>query len=114
MRNTLWLGVAVAVAATLIGSMLAVLFQRTDLPGRRFFDTLVWINLFTPSYLVALAWELLFARGGFIDNVIVPLPDGVINTIFSPVGLTAILFAAPVPFRVPDGRRGAARPGLGV
>jgi len=96
--NTLWLGVLVAVLGTALGAGLAVLLQRTDLPGRRVFDALVWITLFTPSYLVALAWELLFSRGGFIDVTIAPLPDGVIGTIFSPAGLAALLALRLFPF----------------
>jgi len=96
--NTLWLGIAVAVLATLVGLALAVLALRTDLPGRRLVDSLVWITLFTPSYLVALAWELLFARGGFIDAAIAPLPDAAVNTIFSPVGLTVLLVLRLFPF----------------
>ena len=98
MLNTAWLGVAVAVLGTLVGAVVAVLVRNTDLPGRRVFDGLVWITLFTPSYLVALAWELLFSRGGFIDSTIAPLPDAVVNTIFSPVGLAAILTLRLFPF----------------
>lgn len=111
MVNTLWLGVAVAVIGTLIGAVLAVLLRHTDLPGRRLFDGLVWITLFTPSYLIALAWELLFSRGGFIDITITPLPDGVINAIFSPLGLTAILSLRLFPFAYLS--VGAALRGLG-
>ncbi|HWE61853.1 MAG TPA: ABC transporter permease subunit, partial [Chloroflexota bacterium] len=98
MLNTAWLGVAVAASGTLTGALLAVLFQRTDLPGKRLFEGLVWVTLFTPSYLVALAWELLFSRGGFIDTTIAPLPDGFINTTFSPVGLTVLLALRMFPF----------------
>ena len=98
MFNTLWLGIAVAVLGTLTGAVLAVLLIRTSLPGKVLFDALVWVTLFTPSYLVALAWELLFSRGGFIDSSIVPLPDGLINTIFSPVGLTVLLVLRLFPF----------------
>lgn len=111
MVNTLWLGIAVAVIGTAAGAALAVLLSHTDLPGRRLFDGLVWITLFTPSYLVALAWELLFSRGGFIDNTIAPLPDGVINTIFSPIGLTIILSLRLFPFAYLS--VGAALRGLG-
>ncbi len=97
MLNTTWLGLAVAVLGTALGAAFAILMLRTDLPAKRVFDGLVWITLFTPSYLVALAWELLFSRGGFIDGII-PLPDGVINTIFSPVGLTILLSLRLFPF----------------
>jgi len=95
--NTTWLGLAVAVLGTALGAAFAILMLRTDLPAKRVFDGLVWITLFTPSYLVALAWELLFSRGGFIDGI-VPLPDGVVNTIFSPVGLTLLLSLRLFPF----------------
>ncbi len=98
MLNTIWLGLAVAISGTLVGAALAVLHQRTDLPGRRLFNLLVWVNLFTPSYLIALAWELLFSRGGFLDATVLPLPDGVINVIFSPVGLTVLLTLRLFPF----------------
>jgi len=98
MINTLGLGLAVAALGTLGGAALAVLLLRTDLPGRHAFDGLVWITLFTPTYLVALAWELLFSRGGFIDNTVAPLPDGVIAAIFSPVGLTVLLALHHFPF----------------
>jgi len=96
--NTAWLGAAVACFGTLLGAVLAVLVKRTDLPGRRVFNALVWVILFTPTYLIALAWELLFSRGGFIDSTIAPLPDGVINTIFSPVGLIILLVLRLAPF----------------
>lgn len=98
MLNTAWLGVLVALLGTALGAALAVLLLRTDLPGRRIFDALVWVTLFTPSYLVALAWELLFSRGGFLDVTIAPLPDGVVATIFSPTGLTALLALRLFPF----------------
>ncbi len=98
MLNTLWLGVAVAIFATLLGALLAVLVERTDLPGRRLVGGMVWVTLFTPSYLVALAWEVLYARGGLIDAGVVPLPDGVVNTIFSPVGLTILQILRLFPF----------------
>jgi iron(III) transport system permease protein len=96
--NTAWLGALVGLVGTVLGALLAVLLQRTDLPGRRLFEGLIWINLITPTYLVALAWELLFSRGGFIDSSIVPLPDGFINTVFSPVGLTVLLALRMFPF----------------
>ncbi|HVC80021.1 MAG TPA: ABC transporter permease subunit [Chloroflexota bacterium] len=96
--NTAWLGAAVACFGTLLGAGMAVLIKRTDLPGRRLFNALVWVTLFTPTYLIALAWELLFSRGGFIDSAIAPLPDGVINTIFSPVGLIMLLVLRLAPF----------------
>jgi iron(III) transport system permease protein len=96
--NTVWLGALVAVAGTVLGTVLAVAIKRTDLPGAHVFNGLVWITLFTPTYLVALAWELTFSRGGFIDSSLVPLPDGLINTIFSPVGLTLLLALRMFPF----------------
>lgn len=98
MLNTLWLGALVAVLGTVLGATLAVLIARTDLAGKRLFNALVWINLFTPTYLVALAWEDTFSRGGFIDSTIAPLPDWAVNMVFSPVGLTILQSIRLFPF----------------
>src|SRR5262245_41806273 len=55
---------AVTVVAMLIGIPLAVLFARTDLPGRRVLLVLHGFPLFVPPFLLALGWfDLLGADG---------------------------------------------------
>jgi iron(III) transport system permease protein len=44
--NSLWLSGITAILAALLGTTLAILARRTDLPGRGLIDTLVWIVFF--------------------------------------------------------------------
>src|SRR5579859_7239484 len=55
--NSLWLSGVTAVLACFLGTTLAILARRTDLPLRRAMDTLVWIVFFIPSFLVGEAWS---------------------------------------------------------
>src|SRR6266700_7090633 len=66
--RSLWLGAVTAVLACILGTFLAFLSRRTDLPFRRTIDTLVWIVFFTPSFLIGEAWSLVFIRGGIPDQ----------------------------------------------
>lgn len=88
--NSFWLGIATAIVASIIGTALAVLVGRTDLPGRKIIDTCVWIVFFTPSFMLGEAWSVVFLRGGTLDHY-VHLPEAFINTFFSPVGVILIL-----------------------
>ena len=113
MLNTLWLGGFVAIGGTLVGSVLAVFLTRTELPGRKLFDGLVWI----PFSRQAIWWrwpgQLLFSRGGLIDSSVVPLPDAFVNTVFSPVGLTVLLILRLFPFSYLAVRAALSGSGLG-
>jgi len=95
--NSLWQGVVTALLASLIGTTLAVLARRTDLPLRGAMDTLVWIVFFTPSFLVGEAWSLVFLRGGIPDQYL-HFSDGFIAWFFSPVGVIFILSLKTFPY----------------
>lgn len=95
--NSLWLGLITALLACVLGTTLALLARRTDLPIRRAMDTLVWIVFFTPSFLVGEAWSLVFIRGGIPDQYL-HFSDAFINTFFSPVGVVAILSLKSFPY----------------
>lgn len=58
--NSLMVGVGVTVLAVTIGTGLAWLMTRTDLPGRSFFGFLAVIPYMMPSWVLALAWLSLF------------------------------------------------------
>ncbi len=63
-----------------VGSVLAWLLSRTDLPGRRFFFGLLGGMIFIPLYLQAAAWEAGFGQLGWYtisaDQVAAPWLDG--------------------------------------
>jgi len=95
--DSIGMGLAVCLTASLIGVPLAVLLNRTDLPGRRLLEALVWVDFFTPSYLVALGWTALMQRGGFLDLLIGHV-NPLANSFFSPVGIALVLTFKLFPF----------------
>lgn len=95
--NSLWLSGITALLAIVLGTMLAVLSKRTDLPLRRSIDMLVWIVFFMPSFLVGEAWSLFLIRGGIADQYL-HFSDSFINTFFSPVGVIFVLSLKTFPF----------------
>ncbi len=58
--NSLTTALGISIFAMLIGSMLAWLITRTDLPFRRVFATFAILPYVIPSYIHALAWLTLF------------------------------------------------------
>lgn len=95
--NSLWLAGTTAIIASLLGTTLAILARRTDIPLRQAMDTLVWIVFFVPSFLVGEAWSLTMIRGGIPDQYF-HYSDGLINLFFSPAGVIAILSLKTFPF----------------
>lgn len=95
--NSLWLSGITALLSAIIGTVLAVLAKRTDLPMRRSMDFLVWIVFFTPSFLIGEAWSLAIIRGGIPDQYL-HFSDGFINAFFSPAGVIFILSLKTFPF----------------
>ncbi len=91
------LAVITAGGAAIVGTAFAVIESRTDTPGRQAIDTLVWIIFFTPSFILGEAWSVIMLRGGTLDHY-VHLPDRVIATFFSPVGVTVMLILKGFPF----------------
>ena len=97
LATSLWQGAVTAVLASLLGTTLAILARRTDLPLRRMMDILVWIVFFTPSFLVGEAWSLVFVRGGIPDQYF-HFSDTFINWFYSPVGVIFILSLKTFPY----------------
>ena len=95
--NSLGLSGITAGIAAILGTALAILAKRTDLPMRRTMDLLVWIVFFTPSFLIGEAWSLVIIRGGIPDQYL-HFSDGFINSFFSPVGVIFILSLKTFPY----------------
>lgn len=73
LARTLLLGVAVAGAAAMLGTALAWLVVRTDLPGRRIARLLLPLPLVMPSFIAAFALLAAFAPGGLLAGLLEPL-----------------------------------------
>lgn len=81
LRNSLCIAVAVSVMSILIGSLLAWLMVRSDLPGKRFFSLAVIIPYMLPSWCKSMAWLTVFknsrigGRMGFLASLGVETPN---------------------------------------
>ncbi len=58
--NSIKVGVSVTLIAMFVGSILAWLFVRTDIPYKKFFQTIIVVPYMIPSWVIALAWQLFF------------------------------------------------------
>jgi iron(III) transport system permease protein len=74
--RTLVLGVSVAAASAVLGTTLAWLVARTDLPGRRLARLLLPLPLVMPSFIAAFALVAAFAPGGLLAGLLEPLGVG--------------------------------------
>ncbi len=88
--NTLWVSVITAILTCAIGTITAILIERTDLPGRRVFRLLIWLVFFTPSYMLGEAWTLILIHGSLPDQYL-HFSDAFINTMLSPLGVILVL-----------------------
>jgi iron(III) transport system permease protein len=64
--NTVLLGIAGAVIATLLGTALALLLSLSDVRTRRVWTAMPWLVFATPGYFKGLAWVLLMLPGGYL------------------------------------------------
>ena len=107
--NSLWLAVAVTCSATVIGTGMAWLTVRTDLPGRRFWATVTCLPLVLPSYLGAFALIATFGPNGVVQQWLAPLGVERLPSIYGFPGawLALTLFTYPyVQLSVRAGLRG--------
>ncbi len=80
LRRSLWLGFLVSMSSVIVGTALAWLTIRTDLPGRRAWRILAPLPLVFPSFVGATALLAGFANGGLVSELLSPvgidtLPD---------------------------------------
>lgn len=62
--RTILIGLGTAILAMIIGSSLAFLFEYTNLPFKNFFQTLSFLPILIPPYIIAISWmEFLGKRG---------------------------------------------------
>ena len=69
LRRTVVLATSVALATAVLGTALAWLVMRTDLPFRRILRVLLALPLVIPSFVGALALVAAFASGGLADEI---------------------------------------------
>ena len=99
--NSLVLATSVATCATLIGTPLAWLVSRTNLPGRGFLRVAIIAAFVTPPFLGAQAWMLLAApHSGWLNRAFVALThaqEGPFN-VYSLVGAIFVMASYNIPY----------------
>jgi len=81
--NTLQVGIGTTIFSVILGSSLAWLVVRTDLPHKNIFRTLFIIPYMIPPFVGAIAWSLLLSpRNGYFNKFIQLLP-GINESIFN-------------------------------
>ncbi len=92
--HILWNSLHVSVWSTLlggtIGTGLAFLVARTDLPGQRFFRTALMVPYLIPPFIAALAWLSLAGPVGFMNQLWMAM-TGVEEPLFGIYGATGII-----------------------
>ena len=73
LRRSLVLGASVSISAAVLGTALAWLIVRSDLPGRRLWRVVAPLPLVFPSFVGASALISGFATGGLLERVVQPL-----------------------------------------
>ena len=95
--DSLFVGVASAVAAAVLGFAVAWAVLRTDLPGRRLWTASMFALLLAPSYLIALGWERLLEPAGVLD--VWGLHPGIVRgPFYGPLGVIIVLTVKGLPF----------------
>ena len=65
--NSLYTGSVVTLFAVLIGTGMAWLITRTDLPFKRYFRGLIFLTFITPPYIGTIGWIQLLGRAGYLN-----------------------------------------------
>ena len=92
--NSLLIGFCVSFFAILIGSVLAWLMVRTDLPFKKFFSLAVIIPYMIPSWCKSQAWLTMFkterigGAPGFLMSLGIDVPDWLA---YGPVAIIIVL-----------------------
>lgn len=112
LRSTLTLALAVSAASAVVGTGLAWLTTRTDLPLRRFWVIAAALPLVYPSFIAAAALLAAVAPGGLFDEVVPGIDSDALPTIdgFFGAFVVLVLFTYPYVYLPVAARLGSLPP----
>lgn len=98
-QNSVLIAFGAAIVALVSGGFLALLFARTDVPGRRFVYLAGLAPMFIPAFVAALSWSLLASPNSGLLNVLLrDLGIEPFLNIYSIPGLVFVLGAYYAPY----------------
>ncbi|HEY6041016.1 MAG TPA: iron ABC transporter permease, partial [Anaerolineae bacterium] len=88
-------GVLTTVLAVGLGTVLALLMTRTDMPGKGFFANLVLVPFFVSPLVLAYSWDTIFGRQGYVTVLIrsAGLPTWDLLSLGGIIVVTAMFYA---------------------
>ena len=95
---SLWTSLGATILAVAIGATLAILTERTDVPGRRGLRLAMLVAFIVPGYVAAVGWLNAYGPGGVLDDLLgVAVP-----ALIGPLGIIIVLGveAAPIAYLV--------------
>lgn len=81
--------------AVVLGTMLALLITRTDMPGKEIVSSLVLVPFFVSPLVLAYSWDTIFGRQGFVTVLVrtLGLPTWDLLTLAGMIVVTAMFYA---------------------
>ena len=67
---SLWTSLGATILAVGIGGSIAILTERTDVPGRRGLRLAMLVAFIVPGYVAAVGWLNAYAPGGLLDDAL--------------------------------------------
>lgn len=101
LRNSVALGVAVAILAVVLGGALAWICERTDAPGRGWLGALIPVPILIAPLVTSLAWIAIAApNAGFLNAIVHAVIPSVnsLFTIYSFAGVVLVLVLHLTPY----------------
>lgn len=95
--DSLWVSLSAAGLGVAFAAGLAFIAERTRMKGRGLFVIGLWTVLLAPSYLVAIGWEEIVVRSGFLGSLGL-WSSGIQNLIMGPFGVALVLAFKGTPF----------------
>ena len=95
---SLWTSLAAAVLAVAIGGAIAIVTERSSVPGRRGLRLAMLVAFIVPGYVAAVGWLDAYGPGGLIDDLF----DVALPALVGPLGIVLVLAveAAPIGFLI--------------
>lgn len=109
-RNSVVFAVLTTVGSVALGTAMAVLFTRTDLPGLRFFRSALLVPVILPGLPLILGWTAMYAPAGYVTRWVethTPLP--IFWDLYSLPGMAMVAtgIAAPIVYLLARSALGA-------
>jgi iron(III) transport system permease protein len=99
LRHSLEISIAAMLGATVLGTFLAWLVARTDLPGRDFFRTAFVLPFLIPPFIGALAWLQILGPVGYLNKIHMALTGASepLWNIYGPAGIVLVMMLHEYP-----------------